>query len=224
MKNFNKIKLILSIAIIGLSATACTFSGASKKKEDSALGFITGTTAIDKANDVHIVNLTRAIGAPINNVMIDKYKYYSWQHSRTVGVSTLFGGGSTTLYCNLTAETQNNKIKLINWYGNYCSIFLTPISDYFKDKLNIYVIIDEDEKKSEAVKNAVGSEAEQGQKINPNPENKPVIDLRQKTSEQKAVEQQKTAEKNIEQKPSEVRAIEQKIPAVEQAVEGKANN
>lgn len=212
---FSKIKLIFILVIAFLNIAACTFSGVSKKRQDnSALGFITGAAELDKTNDVHIINLIRAIGAPTNNVAVDKYKYYNWQHSKTLGVSTLFGGGSTTLYCNLTAETQNNKIKLINWYGNNCGIFLTPISDYFKDKLNIYVLTDEEEKKPESVKSSTKTESDQEQKNNL--ENKPMIDLRQKNSESKL---EKTEQKISDIKQSEQNFIETK--STETAVGGK---
>jgi hypothetical protein len=79
-------------------------------------------------------------------VAIDKYKYYQWDYSRTVGVSTILGGGTTTFYCKLSAETQNNKVKTLNWYGNQCDIFLDLIKEYFQDKLNVAIILDEDSK------------------------------------------------------------------------------
>ena len=140
-------KNILFGILFCLVISSCASSGRTKNNDSIVARFVNGTAMINAAQDVHIVNMIRAIGAPNNSISVAKYKYYQWQYSRSVGVSTLFGGGSTTLYCNLTAETQVNKISLINWYGNQCSVFLDPLGDYLKDKLNIAVITDEDENK-----------------------------------------------------------------------------
>jgi histidyl-tRNA synthetase len=196
-KNFSNFIKFLSLFLL---VSSCTSSGRTHKKDYSIAKFITGTAMIDTVKDVHIVNMIRAIGAPNNSATVDKYKYYQWLHSRTVGVSTLFGGGSTTLYCNLTAETQANKIKLINWYGNQCSVFLDPIGEYFKDKLNIAVIMDEDEKKQNPVTvKTIAGESDLKEKSSEY--DKPIIDLRQKSSEQKALEQT-SVERPVDLKPT----------------------
>lgn len=127
-----------------LILTSCALSGRSNDK--SVTKYITGATKVNETKDVHVINIFRAIGTPNNVVVIDKYKYYQWDYSRTVGVSTILGGGSTTFYCKLSAETQNNKIKTLNWYGNQCDIFLDLIKEYFQDKLNVAIILDEDSK------------------------------------------------------------------------------
>lgn len=139
-------KVILTYSLILGFVSSCTMFGGTKNKGDGIANFITGTAVVDNVQNVHIINLIRAIGAPNNSTIIGGYKYYQWQHGRSVGFSTLFGGGSTTLYCNLTAETRRGKIKIINWYGNQCGIFLDPMNDYFADKLNIAVIADENDK------------------------------------------------------------------------------
>ncbi len=191
-------KYILLTTLLALGITSCTFSGGSHEKSNGVTKFITGSTTVEGAQNVHVINMIHAIGAPNNSIVIDKYKYYLWQNSRSVGVSTLFGGGSTTLYCNLTVETQNNKIKLINWYGNQCGVFLEPIGDYFKDKLNIAVIMEDDEKKVVApVKSSVGNDGDKDS-ATPATAAKPVLDLRNSeqkipTSEQKEVELPKTS-------------------------------
>jgi hypothetical protein len=135
----SKIKLALCVTLLALIISSCSFSGRTKDKRNNITNFITGIAMIDAVKDAHIINLIRAIGVPNNSMIIGKYKYYQWQNSKNVGVSTLFGGGSTTFYCNLTAETQDNKIKSIHWYGNQCTVFLDLISSYFKDKLNISI-------------------------------------------------------------------------------------
>ena len=127
-----------------LILTSCALSGRSNDK--SVTKYITGATKVNETKDVHVINIFRAIGTPNNVVVIDKYKYYQWDYSRTVGVSTILGGGSTTFYCKLSAETQNNKIKTLNWYGNQCDIFLDLIKEYFQDKLNVVITLDEDSK------------------------------------------------------------------------------
>lgn len=177
-------KNVFALFCFILVISSCTFNGRSHEKHDGITSFINGSAAIDKVKDVHVINMIRAIGAPNNNVTVGKFKYYQWNHDRTVGVSTLLGGGSTTLYCSMTAETQGGKIKLINWYGNQCGVFLDPIGEYFKDKLNIAVITDEDEKKQNdgfQVKSDISEQDIKGK----NSEQKSSIDLRQKTLEQK---------------------------------------
>lgn len=196
----------IRIFAIILFVSSCTFSSGTGEKSYGLTKFITGSAAIDTVKDVHVINLIRAIGTPNNSMTVGKYKYYQWQHSRTVGVSTLFGGGSTTLYCSLTAETQTNKIKSINWYGNQCGIFLDSMGEYFKDKLNIAVIVDEDEKKqsSATIKNTAG---ENDLKEKTPEHNKPAIDLRQKSLEQKTSEQPNITEPktNPIEHPSELK-------------------
>lgn len=179
-------KRTLSCILLCLAISSCASSGGTKNNDSLVARFVTGTAIVNAAQDVHIINMIRAIGAPNIPVAVGKYKYYQWQYSRAVGVNTLLGGGSTTLYCNLTAETQANKISLINWYGNQCGIFLDPLGDYLKDKLNIAVITDDDEGRK-----AVAGESNVKQ-VN---ENIPAIDLRQKTIELKSTEQQKPIEK-----------------------------
>ncbi len=130
--------------LILLILTSCALSG--RSNDNSVTKYITGATKVDEVKDVHVINVFRAIGAPTNAVTIDKFKYYEWDYSRTVGVSTILAGGSTTFYCKLSAETQNNKIKTLTWYGNQCDIFLDRIKEYFQDKLNVAIISDEDSK------------------------------------------------------------------------------
>lgn len=143
----NQAKLLLVFIILQLTATSCTFSGRIKDKSGNPIDFITGTADLNKVKDVHIINMIRAIGAPNNVITVGQYKYYQWQHNSSVGVSTFLGGGSASLYCSLTVETQANKIKLMTWYGNRCLIFTEPIQNYFKDKFNIAVITEDDVKK-----------------------------------------------------------------------------
>ena len=135
--------------LIFLLLSSCALSG--RSNDNSVTKYITGATKVGEAKDVHIINIFRAIGAPNNTVTIDKFKYYQWDYSRTVGVSTILGGGSTTFYCKLSTETQNNKIKTLNWYGNQCDIFLDRIKEYFQDKLNLAIISDEDSKQQATV-------------------------------------------------------------------------
>ncbi len=149
LPKLSKIFGLFSILLI----VSCTHSGRLKdKKDNSALDFITGTAALNQVKNVHVINIFRAIGAPFNSTTVGKYKYYNWQHLRNVGFSTLFGGGSTSLYCNLTAETQNEKIKLMIWYGNECGVLIDPISEYFEDKLNIFVVSEDEEKRQNSDK------------------------------------------------------------------------
>lgn len=194
------------LLITFLLISSCTYNGGSHQKHDGITDLISGTAAVDKVKDVHIINLIHAIGAPSNFITIGKFKYYQWNHARTVGVSTLFGGGSTTLYCSLTAETTGEKIKLINWYGNQCGIFLDLIGDYFKNKLNIAVITDEDEKKQNAVTSTKStvSEVEKKEVEKEKPQEVPqnTIDLRQKTEEQKVEEKKAIQQNSSENKAS----------------------
>jgi hypothetical protein len=206
-------KIFYFFVILALSS--CTFFGGAKKDKGISQ-FITGAISLDKVKDVHIVNMMRAIGAPNNSVVVGGYRYYQWHHSGTVGVNTLLGGGSTTLYCSLTTETQSNKIKIINWYGNQCSLFLDPIGEYFEDKLNIAVITDESDKKQNMAASA--AEGNSGQK-NSETGNKPVIDLRQKTPEQKSIEQ-----KTLEQKTQEQNAINETKTSSTDSVNLKQND
>ena len=144
IKNYNHylFKNTAFYLLLIIVINSCTMSGGSK---DSGVSrFITGATKVDAVKDVHIVNMIRAIGMPNNSIPIGKYKYYQWQYSQSAGVSTILGGASTTFYCSLSAETQNNKVKLMNWYGNRCNIFLDQINEYFQNKLNIVVITDDD--------------------------------------------------------------------------------
>ncbi|MBM5782060.1 MAG: hypothetical protein FJ368_01410 [Pelagibacterales bacterium] len=134
-------KSIILLTIF-FSISSCALSG--RSKDDGVFKFITGAAKVSDVKDVHIVNVIRAIGMPDNSTTVGRYKYYKWNYSRTMGVSTIFGGGSTTFYCNLSVETKNSKVQLLNWYGNQCSIFLDQINDYFQNKLNIVVISDED--------------------------------------------------------------------------------
>lgn len=135
--------------LIFLLLSSCAFSG--RSSDNGVTKYITGATKVGETKDVHIINIFRAIGAPNNTVTIDKFKYYQWDYSRMVGVSTILGGGSTTFYCKLSTETQNNKIKTLNWYGNQCDVFLDRIKEYFQDKLNLAIISDEDSKQQATV-------------------------------------------------------------------------
>jgi hypothetical protein len=144
MKNIK----ILSALILSAFTASCTLSG--DTKNNGVLKFITGASKVDAVKDVHIINIARAIGSPSSSIAIDKYKYYKWEYSRSIGVSTILGGGSTTFYCNLSAETLNNKVKMLTWYGNQCDIFLDQINEYFKDKMNV-VAITEDEIKQQQI-------------------------------------------------------------------------
>ncbi|MBU6140774.1 MAG: hypothetical protein KGP29_04360 [Proteobacteria bacterium] len=148
-----KSKSLLLFSLLAL--TSCALSGRSNDKSVSK--YITGATKVGEIKDVHVINVFRAIGTPNNTVSIDKFKYYQWDYSRLVGVSTILGGGTTTFYCKLSAETQNNKIKTFNWYGNQCDIFLDRIKEYFQDKLNIAIISDEEIKQQNT---APGTKAE----------------------------------------------------------------
>lgn len=130
--------------IVLLLVTSCTLSGHSN--DGGVYKYITGATKVDEVKDVHVINIFRAIGTPNNSMTIGRFKYYQWDYSRIVGINTILGGGSTTFYCKLSAETQGNKIKTLNWYGNQCDIFLDQINEYFKNKLNIVIITDEDSK------------------------------------------------------------------------------
>lgn len=134
---------ISKILILSLLAS-CAFSG--RSNDDSVYKYITGATKVDELSNIHVVHIVRAIGVPSNNIAIGKYKYYQWDYSRMMGVSTILGGGSTTFYCKLSAETQNNKVKTLNWYGNQCDIFLDQIKSYFQDKLNLAINVEEDVK------------------------------------------------------------------------------
>ncbi len=132
----------VTLLTIASAISSCALSG--RSKDDGVFKFITGAAKVSDVKDVHIVNVIRAIGMPDNSTVVGRYKYYKWNYSRTMGVSTIFGGGSTTFYCSLSVETKNSKVQLLNWYGNQCSIFLDQINDYFQNKLNIVVISDED--------------------------------------------------------------------------------
>lgn len=146
-------KKVCSCVVVAFIASSCALSGGSK--DNGVVKYITGATKVDAVKDVHLVNIVRAIGVPSHSLVVGRYKYYQWEYSRVVGVSTIFAGGSTTFYCKLSVEARYNKIKLINWYGNQCDIFLDQINDYFKDKLNIEVIADEDSKQQVIVPKAV---------------------------------------------------------------------
>jgi hypothetical protein len=161
-----KIQKIIFILILALSAS-CTMSGGSKN-QNKISKFVTGASKVGAAKDVHIINIFRAIGSPNSSIAVGKYKYYKWEYSRAIGVSTIFGGGSTTFYCHLTAETQNNRIKMLTWYGNQCNIFLDQINGYFKDQLNVVAISEEDiqrqsQMKSEEEDESGGQAKEKGE-------------------------------------------------------------
>jgi hypothetical protein len=129
--------------------SSCALSG--RSNDDGVYKYITGATKVDELRNVHVVHIVRAIGVPSNNIVIGKYKYYQWDYARMMGVNTILGGGSTTFYCKLSAETQNNKIKTLNWYGNQCDIFLDQIKGYFQDKFNLTITVEEDSKVSNLV-------------------------------------------------------------------------
>ena len=140
---FYKIKSVLIGLFISMIINSCTLSGGTKDSSGISR-FITGASKVDAVKDVHIINMIRAIGVPNNSTTIGKYKYYQWQYAQSAGVSTVLGGASTTLYCSLSVETQNNKVKLLTWYGNRCNIFLDQINEYFQNQLNIVIITDDD--------------------------------------------------------------------------------
>lgn len=215
---FKKIALYTTLL---LTAASCTLSGGSK--DDGVFKYITGATKVNVAKDVHVINMFRAIGVPNNSINMGSYKYYQWHYSKSVGVSTLFGGGSTTFYCDLTAETRYRKVKSLNWYGNQCDIFLDQISDYFQDKLNIEVITEDvEEEKSE------GKDAdEKATTKEPVKKATPVLDLRPKeqkeepakTSENSDEKNDAATAKNNEK--ASIEKITQKTPAKEPVIEQK---
>ncbi len=128
------------------------------KHHDKLTEFVTGASKVSAAKDVHVINIFRAIGSPNSSITIGKYKYYKWEYSRAIGVSTFFGGGSTTFYCHFSVETHNNKVKMLTWYGNQCTTFLDQINDYFKDNLNIVVITEEDKQRQSQIKSETANE------------------------------------------------------------------
>jgi hypothetical protein len=136
-------KVILQIIFIASLASCAMSGGSTHEKDNQVLKFMTGNSKIDAVKNVHIVNVIRAIGAPSSSITVDEYKYYRWDYTKSAGVSTILGGGSTTFFCNFTAETQNNKVQFLNWYGNRCDVFLDLIDKYFRNKLNIVLITDE---------------------------------------------------------------------------------
>jgi hypothetical protein len=201
MKNLKKF-FVLAGALFSMAS--CALYGGSKSNENGVIKFITGAAKVDEVKDVHIVNMIRAIGVPKNSIVIGKYKYYQWEYSRAIGVSTILGGGSTTFYCNLSTETQNNKVQLLNWYGNQCDIFLDQINEYFKNKLNIAVISDEDIKQQ--VTTTITMQPVAGNTTNVGVGAANVIE--------KSVEKEKVKENIIEknhEKNSEEKNLEQKI-------------
>jgi hypothetical protein len=137
MSKLLKISLLFFIA-------SCALSG--RSNDNGVIKYITGAAKIEKVKNVNVVNIFRAIGSPDSSNVVGRYKYYRWDYSKLVGLNTLLGGGSTTFYCKLSAETQNEKIKSLSWYGNQCDIFLDQINDYFKNTLNIEIISEEDNK------------------------------------------------------------------------------
>lgn len=151
----------LRISVLFLIAS-CSLSG--RSNDDGVIKYITGAAKIEKVKDVNVINVFRAIGSPDSSNVIGRYKYYRWDYSKIVGVSTLLGGGTTTFYCKLSTETQNDKIKSLSWYGNQCDIFLDQINEYFKNKLNI-VIIAEDDNKHQITSPKVEMQTESKQEI-----------------------------------------------------------
>lgn len=142
MSKLLKISLLFFVA-------SCSLSG--RSNDNGVIKYITGAAKIEKVKDVNVINIFRAIGSPDSTNVIGRYRYYRWDYSKLVGVSTLLGGGSTTFYCKLSVETQNEKIKSLSWYGNQCDIFLDQINSYFKNTLNIEIISEDDNKHKSTV-------------------------------------------------------------------------
>lgn len=132
--------LKISALIVLVFVSSCALSG--RSNDNGVIKYISGAAKVSEVEDVHLINLVRAIGVPNNSLVLGKFKYYQWDYSKLVGVNTILGGGSTTLYCKMSAETQNNKVKALSWYGNQCDLYLDQIRDYFKDKLKIASPID----------------------------------------------------------------------------------
>src|SRR6056300_891195 len=98
--------------------TSCARNHNSDVKKNFISDIISGTRKVNKSKNTDVINIVRAIGSPDSIQNVSGFTYYKWMHSRFFGVSTLFGGGSTTFYCNLTVETKNQKIQKLHWSGN----------------------------------------------------------------------------------------------------------
>jgi hypothetical protein len=132
--------LKISALFVLVFIASCALSG--RSNDNGVIKYISGAAKVSDVEDVHLINLVRAIGVPNNSLVLGKFKYYQWDYSKLIGVNTILGGGSTTFYCKMSAETQNNKVKALSWYGNQCDLYLDQIRDYFKDKLKIASPID----------------------------------------------------------------------------------
>jgi hypothetical protein len=151
-----KFLFLLSISIL---SSSCANRGFGDEK-NSIRSIISGSTKIQKSKNSNIINILRAIGAPLNITSVNNYKYYKWGHNRNVGVSTIIAGGNYSLYCDFTAETFTEKVgknleeRVTNlaWQGTECDTYIDAINSYYSQNLNDKNIIPVEDKSQIEIK------------------------------------------------------------------------